>query len=124
MKIHPQTIYKGKQPEFIVLSIKEYVKLVGAFEDLQDIQEVRNHLENPSETFPMEVVLALSQGENPIKVYREHRGMSQAILANKVKVSKQYISQLENNSRNGTARILKAIAKVLQVDLDDITSHV
>lgn len=122
MKIHPQTIYNGDQPEFIVLPIKEYDSLISTIEEFQDIQEVRNFIENPSETFPMEVVLALSEGRNPIKVYREYRGISQSSLASKVNVSKQYISQLENGDRVGTIAVLKKIAKILRVDLEDITS--
>jgi DNA-binding XRE family transcriptional regulator len=121
MKIHPQTIYSGDQPEFVVLPIKEYDRLISAVEDFQDIQEVRNFLERPGETFPMEVVLALSEGKNPIKVYREYRGISQSTLASKANVSKQYISQLENGDRAGTTKILKKLAKILRVDLDDIT---
>lgn len=120
MKIHPQTIYRDQKPEFIVLPIKEYNKLINAFEDFQDIQKIRDYLDSPSETFPMEVVLALLEGKSPIKVYREYRGMSQVSLAQKVNVSKQYISQLENRGRAGTTKVLKAIAKTLKIDLSDI----
>lgn len=122
MKIHPQTIYNGQQPEFIVLPVKEYNKLINAFEDFHDIQEIKDHVENLAETFPMEVVLALSKGQNPIKVYRTYRGISQSTIAKKVNVSKQYISQLENGDRTGTAKVLMAIAKVLKVEIDDISN--
>lgn len=121
MKIHPQTIYRGQEPQFIVLPINEYNRLITSIEDSQDIQEVRGYLEAPGESFPMEVALALSEGAHPIRVFREHRKLSQSALAKKVNVSKQYISQLENGDRTGTTRVLKAIAKVLRVDLDDIT---
>ena len=120
MKIHPQTIYKGQQPAFVVLPIQEYHALMEKVQDFQDIQEVKKHIEECGETFPMEVVLALSEGHNPIKVYREYRGISQTVLASKIKVSKQYISQLEAGERHGTAKVLKDIAKVLKVDLEDI----
>ena len=78
MKIHPQTIYSDGKAEFVVLPIKEYNILIKVFENLQDIQEVRAHLDSQSETFPMEMVIALSEKENPIKVYREERGVSQS----------------------------------------------
>ena len=122
MKIHPQTIYKGQQPAFVVLPIQEYHELLDKVQDFQDIQEVKKHIEEGGETFPMEVVLALAEGQNPIKVYREYRGISQTALASKVKVSKQYISQLEAGERHGTARVLKEIAKILNLDLEDIVS--
>ena len=120
MKIHPQTIYNGKQPEFIVLPINEYKKMLSALEDFQDIQEVKQRLEESRETFPLELVKMLSDGQNPIKAYREYRNLSQTALATKVNVSKQYISQLENGDRTGTGRVLKAIAKALGIDMEDI----
>ncbi|HSX20458.1 MAG TPA: helix-turn-helix transcriptional regulator [Gammaproteobacteria bacterium] len=121
MKIHPQTIYKDDRPEFIVLPIKEYDRLLKTIEDYQDIQEVRRHIENPGEKFPVEVAEALADGINPIKVFREYRGITQMELAAKVKVSKQYISQLENSERAGSTKVLKAIAEALYLNLDDLT---
>lgn len=120
MKIHPQTIYKGQQPAFVVLPIQEYHELLEKVQDFQDIQEIKKHIEEGAETFPMEIVLALAEGQNPIKVYREYRGISQTALASKVRVSKQYISQLEAGERHGTTKVLKEIAKILSLDLEDI----
>ena len=97
-------------------------KLIETLEKFQDIQEIQEYLDNPEETFPMDVVLALSEGKNPIKVYREYRKLSQSSLAQQVNVSKQYISQLENRNRTGTTKVLKAIAKALNVDLEDIAA--
>jgi len=121
MKLHPQTIYQNDRPEFIILPFKEYQKLIASLEDYNDIQEVKEHIASKEETFPINLVQAPAQGDNPIKVYRKHRRISQESLATKVNVSKQYISQLENGDRDGTTRILKAIARALKVDLEDIT---
>jgi len=98
----------------------QHKALLSAIEDYEDIQEIKSYLDNPEESFPLEVVLALSEGENAIKVYREYRGISQTELAKKVNVSKQYISQLENGDRAGTTKVLKSIAKVLDVNIEDI----
>ena len=111
MKIHPQTIYRDKKPEFVVLPVKEYNKLISAFEDFQDIQEIRDYLANPGETFPMEVVQALSEGICPIKVYREYRGLSQSSLAQKAHVSKQYISQMIKELEVNRVITLKRLGK-------------
>jgi DNA-binding XRE family transcriptional regulator len=121
MKLHPQTIYRNKQPEFVILPFKEYKQLISSLEDFKDVQEIKEHSEKQSETFPVDIVLALSKGKNPIKVYREYRGLSQVSLAKKVRISKQYISQLESGERDGTTRVLKSISKVLDIDLEDIT---
>jgi DNA-binding XRE family transcriptional regulator len=92
----------------------------NAVEDSGDIQEIRDSINNPSETFPLSVVSSLSKGGHPIKVYREYREISQTALAKKVNVSKQYISQIETGKRKGSAKVLKSIAKELKVDTDDL----
>lgn len=120
MKIHPQTIFNGKNAEFIVLPVAEYKRLIRAVENIEDIQEIEQYNQDKGETFPIEVVTALANGENSIKVFRLHRGLTQLDLANKVKVTKQYICQLELGERSGTMRVLRAIAKALRVDLEDL----
>tara|TARA_R110000868_G_scaffold392051_2_gene662537 strand:+ start:1883 stop:2248 length:366 start_codon:yes stop_codon:yes gene_type:complete len=120
MKIHPQTIYNNSNPEFIVLPIKEYKKLISLLEDFEDIKEIKDYLDSQEETFPIDVVTDLSNGENPIKIYRNYRKTSQTSLAKKVGVSKQYISQLENNERSGSSKVLKSIASALNIDIDEI----
>ena len=120
MKIHPQTIYSNSNPEFIVLPVKEYKKLISLLEDYQDIKEIKGYLDAKEETFPIEIVTALSNGDNPIRVYRNYRKISQTSLAKKVGVSKQYISQLENNERAGSSKVLKNIALALDIDIDEI----
>src|SRR5690606_10429119 len=120
MNIHPQIIKQDGKAAFVVLPIQDYAKMVQALEDQEDVQAIEDFLENPTETFPLAVVEQLADGGNPIKVFRQYRKLSQVQLANKVKVSKQYISQLENGERDGSARVLKSIAKILNVSLDDL----
>lgn len=120
MKLHPQKIYNGQTAEFVVLPIKEYEQLMLLLEDIEDMKATHDQLTNPEETFPLEFVLELSRGKNRIKAYREYRELSQVSLAQAAGVTKQYISQLENNERAGTTRVLKAIAKALNVSVADI----
>jgi DNA-binding XRE family transcriptional regulator len=120
MKLHPQTIYNGSAAEFVVLPIKEYEQLLELIEDLEDLEIVQEYVAKQGETFPLEFVMSLADGQNRIKAYREYRTMSQQALAVAAGVSKQYISQLENNERAGTTRVLKSIAKALCVELADI----
>ena len=53
--------------------------------------------------------------ENPIKVWREYRELTQQQLAEIAGISKPYLSQIETGKRIGTAEILSAIAKALDV---------
>lgn len=120
MKIHPQMIAQNGQPAFVVLPFFEYEALLASVNDAVDIESIELAKAQPSEAFPLELVEKIADGQNPIKLFREYREMKQVDLATSVNVSQQYISQLEANERQGSARILKAIAKTLDVDVDDL----
>ncbi|MEE8273973.1 MAG: helix-turn-helix transcriptional regulator [Alphaproteobacteria bacterium] len=46
----------------------------------------------------------------------------QRALAEKVGVNTAYLSQIETGKRGGSTKVLRAVAKALAVDLDDIVS--
>jgi len=58
--------------------------------------------------------------EPPLKLIRKHRGLSQDDLAAQVGVSKTMISHMENGHKQGSARTLINIARVLGVGIDDL----
>ena len=90
-------------------------------QDIQDFDSAKAALENgDEEMIPSEVVYALLDGENPIKGWREYRGLSQQETADSAGISVPYLSQLETNKRKGSLRVLSAIAKVLKVSLESI----
>ncbi len=72
------------------------------------------------ELIPAEVVYALLDGANPIRVWREYRGLSQGELAARAGISPSYLSQLESGKRDGTMEVLSAVAAALDVTLDDL----
>lgn len=72
------------------------------------------------ESFPAEVVDRLLAGRNPIRVYRDHRGMTQGALAAAAGLHPVYLSQIETGKRTGSARTLAAIAEALGVTVDDL----
>lgn len=70
---------------------------------------------------PHDVMVRLIDGEKPVKVYREWRGMTQTDLATKAGVTVGFISQVERGTRNLSRKSRAAIATVLGVlpsDLD------
>jgi DNA-binding XRE family transcriptional regulator len=119
-----QIIEKNGQPEWAVVPYEEYQRLVAEAEMLQDIRdydEVKLALANEEEELiPSEVTYALLDGENPIRVWREYRGLTQQQVAEKAGISKPYLSQLESGQRKGTVEVLAAIARALNVSLDDV----
>ena len=90
-------------------------------QDIRAFDEAKAALANGGEELiPKEVTYALLDGENPIRVWREYRGLTQQQVAKSAQISKPYLSQLESGQRNGTTEVLVAIAKALDVLLDDI----
>jgi DNA-binding Xre family transcriptional regulator len=73
------------------------------------------------ECVPISVIDRLIARENPVRVWREHRGHSLRQLAQRVGMGIGYLSQIENDERKGTVDTLKKIVAALNVDLDDLT---
>ncbi|MCB0191817.1 MAG: helix-turn-helix transcriptional regulator [Anaerolineae bacterium] len=119
-----QIIEKNGRPEWAVIPYEEYERLVAEAEMLQGIQafdEAKSALANgDEELIPSEVTYALLDGKNPLRVWREYRGLTQQQVADAAQISKPYLSQLESGQRNGTTEVLAAIAKALNVSLDDV----
>ena len=113
-----QIIEKGGQPEFAVLPFADYEAIIQRLDDLEDARDLREYRVNPEESFPEALVERLLAGENPVKLWREYRGMTQAALAEKVKVTVSHISQIETGKKDCSVKLLKALAKALNVDME------
>jgi DNA-binding XRE family transcriptional regulator len=119
-----QIIKKGDKPEWAVVPYDVYIQLVEKAEMAQDVQDydsAKAALEHgDDELVPSDVVYAILDGGNPIKIWREYRGMTQHEMAKNAGISVPYLSQLETNKRKGSLNVLSTIAKVLRVSLDHI----
>jgi DNA-binding XRE family transcriptional regulator len=71
------------------------------------------------ERVPIGVVDRLIARENPVRMWREHRGHSLRQLAKRAGVGSGYLWQIENGERKGTVGMLKKI--VAARDVDDLT---
>lgn len=89
-------------------------------EMLDDIKAYDEVMVSDDELVPAEIVNRLIDGENKIKVWREHRGISQAVLADISGMAQSTIAQIEGGHRVGTIATLKKIARALSVDIDDL----
>jgi len=93
-------------------------------EDIRDYDAAKAELERgEDELIPAEVVYAIIDGENPVKVWREFRGLTQGQLADAAGISKPYLSQIETGKRKGSTDILSALAKMLNVSLEEVIAR-
>jgi DNA-binding XRE family transcriptional regulator len=123
----PQFIKTEGGGELVVLPRSAYEELVArASIDLDEDAAIARIVDRSNAALasgrdivlPAEVAEAIIDGQNPIKVVREWRGLTQAQLARRNKLTQGYVSQLEAGTSGGSPKALKAIAKTLKVPVD------
>ena len=110
--------------EMVVLARAEYDALVEMAEMLEDVaaydEAKRRIAEGDDLRIPSEFVDRLIDGENPIRVWRDFRGMASKDLAKTVGISAAYLSEIETGKKEGSLSVFRNIAKALRVDIDDL----
>jgi DNA-binding XRE family transcriptional regulator len=118
----PQIIETPGGERMVVLPESEYQRLLGAASDEALYDAAKARLAEDSERVPAEIVEALISGQNPIRVWRRHRGLTLEQLAGEAELSPAYLSQLETGKRRGTVPVLNRLAQTLGLELGDLTS--
>jgi transcriptional regulator with XRE-family HTH domain len=62
----------------------------------------------------------LAEGENPLRVWREHRGLALREVARRAGISAGMLSEIEAGKKEGSIRTLAALTRALGVDSDDL----
>jgi len=116
-----QFIERNGQREYAVLPIKLYNLLSAFIEDAEDVALFDAACAaDDGFRVPANVVNAIMDGIHPVKAWREYRALTQEALATQAGISKAYLCQLETGKREGSLKTLRAIACVLEVQLDDL----
>jgi DNA-binding XRE family transcriptional regulator len=119
-----QVIEKDGRPEWAVIPYADYERLVEAAESMEDVRDydaVKEALRGGREELaPADVADQLLNGENPVRVWRKHRGLSVSDLAAACGLTPAAVSQIENGRRSPSIEKLKAIAAALNIEVDDI----
>lgn len=117
-----QIIEKDGRPEFALISYADYQHFLELLEDERDARAVAEFHESYATghefMVPEEIVRRELAGESSVKLWREHRGLTQQDLARLAGISKPYLSQIETGKRQGTAETLSALARSLEVPMD------
>jgi hypothetical protein len=116
---------KTPRGEVAILPRKDYellvVKASEADEDAgtaRIVARARKEIAGGGPLLPKDIVDRMANGENPVRVLREWRDVTQTYLSFKTNLSQGYISDIEGGRRTGTAAALLLIASVLKVPLD------
>lgn len=117
-----QVIVQGGKPAFYVVPAALWEQIRPAVEDLGDVAAYDHAMANDDGVrYPAEVAHAIAEGTHPVRAWREHRGLTQAVLADAAGVSTPFLSQIESGKREGTTATLKKLATALAVPLDALT---
>jgi DNA-binding XRE family transcriptional regulator len=114
MGVFNRTVIDGKP--FVLVPEKE-------FEDMMDIitaKAIMARVAAGEETWPAELVYELFETESRIRTFRTYRKMTVSELAGAAGISQPYLSEIETGKKTGSVDVLKRIASVLGVDLDDL----
>jgi DNA-binding XRE family transcriptional regulator len=116
--IKPQIIESDGRPAFVVLPIAEWRRIEEILEDAADDAALEDWRRNPAETFPTTVADALIDGEDPVRVFRRHRGLTQTALAGQAGISAPYLAQIEAGKRKPGITVMKNLAAALNIPID------
>ena len=109
--------------EMAIMPAAEFHKLAEMAEERADIEaaiRAQIRAEAGEEFVPHALVSRLVDGEPPLRVWREYRGVSQAQLGKIVGVNQKTISLIEAGKRDPGSRHWLALAEALNVDIEDI----
>lgn len=79
----------------------------------------------PGDVLPPPLLARLVEGESPVRVWRIHRGLTLTELARSASthgavLGKSYLSQIETRKKRGSLSAMRALARALRVDLDQL----
>lgn len=106
--------------EMITIPRAEYDRLREAAEDLADVQAYDRAMAAGEESFPSEVVDRLLNGESPLRVFRDLRGLTQSALSAASGVNRVQIADIEARRRTGSVDTLRKLAQALNLTIDDL----
>ena len=96
--------------------------MIDLLDDTSDCAAIDRALceDEAEETIPGEIVNAILDGVTPLRAWRQHREFTLDMLADRIGVSKEYLSQIENGQKSGTVDIFRRLSTVLGVELEDL----
>lgn len=109
---------KDGKTEYAVVPIAEFEALRARAMDQGDIRAALDAEED--EDLPWAMARRLIEGEPPLRVWREHRGLTQADLAAAASLTASYVSQIEAGRKSPTVDVYRALAATLGVTVDDL----
>ena len=108
----------------VTITRAEYERLLTIAEDAADIaaydRAVSRLASGQEELVPEPYANRLIDGESPLRVYREFRGLTQVALSEASGVNRVQIADIEAGRKSGSIETIKKLASALWVSVDDL----
>ncbi len=119
----------AKKKDTITLSRSRYEALVRRAENAADRAAIAAHEAREevlgkdaarADSLSLEMVDRLLAGESPVRIWREHRGMTGKALAESAGITPSYLSEIESGKKPGSLDATARIAAALSVQIEDL----
>lgn len=109
----------------VTLSRTDWLAMIEALEDAKDHAAAAAHDREVAAggkifTIPGEIIRRLIDGDHPVRVWRDHRGLSVRGLAGAAGISSGYLTDIENGRKPGSAEALSRLATALDVPMEEL----
>jgi len=119
-----QTIVTPAGEKLIVLTEAEFLLLRDAAEMSADVaaydRAMQQLASGEDELVPSEIVDRLLGGQNPVLVWREHRGLSREALSAAAGIGPDELSRIEADIGEANVAALRKLAPALSLAIDDL----
>ena len=118
-----------READTVTMSRAEYQALIEAAEDAGDLahlaaQEERERILGVDaarlDYLPGDLIKRMLEGEHPVRLWREQRGLTLSELADRASIAVSYLSEIESSRKSGSVRALRKLAKALGLSVDDL----
>jgi DNA-binding XRE family transcriptional regulator len=110
--------------EMITIPLDEYKALKLAAEDFADLSAYDRAMSALSrgeeELIPSEYAKRMLDGESPLRVWRDFRGLTQVALSELSGVNRVQIADIEAGRKTGSIDTVRKLADALNVTIDDL----
>ena len=87
---------------------------------VEDLQRLMDDAEMLADVRAYDAAKGRLAGESPVRIWRDHRALTQETLAKVSKVSRGMIAAIEAGHKTGGIATLKKLAAGLKVDLENL----
>ncbi|MBN8902270.1 MAG: helix-turn-helix transcriptional regulator [Rhodospirillales bacterium] len=116
----------------VTVSRKDFSKLIEDLETAEDVAAIRTRRAHEREVgnsaartdyLTGSEARRLLDGESPLKIWRQKRGLTQRALAEVARVAPSYIADIERGRKPGSVLALGRLARALRVDIPDLVDE-